>query len=134
MKRFVILCLTLTLVLCGLGGCSKYSSHYSAVMYAHSNDSDSAEMSFYIFDGTEVFTLKSDSSQTAKIRYTGKLETGSLTVFIDCGEGKTELFSLHAGEEINADSDPVSAKTITIIVETSEKCESGALTFELVSD
>ena len=134
MKRFIILCLTLTLVLCGLGGCSKYSSHYSAVMYAHSNDSDSAEMSFYIFDGTEVFDFKCESGQTAKIRYTGKLETGSLTVFVDRGEGKTELFSLHAGEEISADSDPLSAKTVTVIVETNEKCESGALTFELVYD
>ena len=134
MKKYTLLFLALIIVTFGMTGCSKYSSHYNAVLYAHSNDTDSASASFYKFEGTEVFKLKTESGKTAKIHYFGKLESGSLTVFYDCGETKTELFSVQSGDEINACSDSLSADTVYIIIETSEICESGDFSFEINYD
>ena len=134
MKRFTVLLFVLIFAVCGLTGCGKYASHYNTVGHVYSGTSDSARTSFMELDGTEVFKLKCESGKTAEILYSGKLETGSLTVFYDCGEGKTELFSLNAGEEINACSDPFPADTVYIIMETREACQNGSFSFEISCD
>lgn len=120
---FAFLCIT---------GCTKYSSHYTAVLYAHSNDADSASASFYKFEGTEIFKMKIERGKTAKIQYSGKLESGSLTVYYDFGGTKTEMFSMHSGDEVNAYSDELSTGTVYVIIETSELCESGDLVFDII--
>lgn len=134
MKRYILLFLVMIIVVFGMTGCSKYSSHYNAVLHVHSNDSDSASVSFHELDGTEVFKLKCENGKTARIQYSGKLETGSLTVYYDCGEEKTELFSLQAGDEINACSDQLAKSKVYIIIETSEECQDGACSFEIIYD
>ncbi|MBQ0010096.1 MAG: hypothetical protein KBS76_03220 [Ruminococcus sp.] len=134
MKRTVLLLFTMLFLIFSLAGCSKYSSHYHAVAHVHSNSPDSAMVSFYEFDGTEVFKLKCESGKTARIQYSGKLETGSLTVYYDCKGVKTELFSVHSGDEINAYSEEITAGTVYIIVETSEKCQNGVCSFEINYD
>ena len=134
MKRFTVLLFVLIFAVCGLTGCNKYSSHYNTVGHAYSNTSGSAWTSFMELDGTEVFKLKCESGKTAEILYSGKLETGSLTVFYDCGEGKTELFSMQSGEEIHACSDPLTADTVYIIMETREACQNGSFSFEISYD
>lgn len=133
MKRCAFLLLTLIIVAFGMTGCSKYASHYNAVAHIHSNDSDSASTSFSKLDGTEVFKLKCKSDETARIQYSGELEDGSLTVYYDCGGTKAELFSVQSGDEIHAYSDPLTADTVYVIIETSEKCQNGEFTFELFS-
>ena len=134
MKRILLLVSVLVFAVFALTGCSRYVSHYKAVLHATSNDSDSCWTSFHEFQGTEIFKLKCESGNSAKIRYSGKLESGSLTVYADCGGAKQELFSLSSGEEINGCSDPLSADTVYIILETSEKCKDGSLSFELCYD
>ena len=133
MKKFTLLFLALITVIFGMAGCSSYASHYHAVGHVYSNDSDSAWISFIELEGTEVFKLKCQSSETARIRYSGKLETGSLTVYTDCGGTKTELFSLRSGDEITASSEALPADTVHVIIETGEKCLNGSVAFEIVS-
>ena len=115
-----------------LVGCGKYSSHYFAVGHAYSNDSGSAWMSFVEFEGTEVFRLKCKSKNQAEIVYSGKLETGSLTVYCDCGGTKEELFSLQSGDDIQSAGGHLPEDTIYIVIETSEKCRNGNLRFRVV--
>lgn len=134
MKRIVLLLFVLLFVVFGLTGCGKYASHYNAVAHVHSNKSDSAMASFHELDGTEVFKLKCKSGETARIQYSGKLEDGSAIVYYDYRGSKTELFSVRSGDEISAYSDPVTADTVYVIIETGEKCVNGAFAFELVYD
>lgn len=131
MKRIVLLLFALFFVVFGLIGCSKYSSHYNAVGHVYSSDSDSARTSFMEFEGTEVFKLKCKSKNIAGITYSGKLEMGSATVYCDCGGTKTELFSIHSGEEVDSCYDYLPEDTVYIIIETSEKCQNGDFTFEI---
>ncbi len=67
-------------------------------------------------------------------RYTGTLETGSVTVYYDRGDAKEVLFTAKAGEEIDACTEPFSAKTVYVILETDGKCKNGSFTFEIVRD
>lgn len=132
MKKATSLLFALLFVCFALAGCGKYVSSYSAVAFAHSNERASAWMSFMSFSGSQVFKLKCESDNEAAIRYEGKLENGSLSVFYDCGGEKKELFSLHAGDDIQSAGGALPEDTVYIIVETSEKCENGSLSFEIV--
>ena len=131
MKKIVFTLFALLFVIIGLTGCSRYVSHYSTVGHVRSNGPGSAWMSFIKFEGSEVFKLKCSSGKPTRIRYSGELETGSLTVYYDCGEGKTELFSLRSGNKVNAYSEPFIAGTVYVIIETTEKCENGDFNFEI---
>ena len=51
--------ITVCLILLSIAGCGKYTSKYKAVGFVHSNESSTAFMSFYSFDGKMVFKLKS---------------------------------------------------------------------------
>ena len=131
-KRIILLVLAMLFVTFSLVGCNRYSSHYYTIAHGTSNDSDSASVFFGEFEGTEVFKLKIERGKTAKIQYSGKLETGSATVYYDCGEAKTELFSIHSGDEINAYSNKLAAGTVYIIIETNEKCTGGSFDFQII--
>ncbi|MBO4421999.1 MAG: hypothetical protein J5879_01065 [Clostridia bacterium] len=131
MKRTVLLMFALLLITVGSVGCSKYPSHYNAVGFVHSNDTGSAYMSFYEFDGNIAFKLKCKSEDQAGIKYSGKLEEGNITVYYDCGGTKEELFSIHSGEDIQSSGGYLPEDTIYIIVETSDKCRNGDLRFEV---
>lgn len=133
MKRIVPVVLAVLVLALGLAGCSKYVTHYSAIGHATTNDSDSASMSFMEFDGTEVFKLKCSGDQAA-IRYSGQLKTGALSVYYDCGGEKQELFSLRSGDDVHGTGGELPKNTVYIIVETSEKCTNGALSFEVAYD
>ena len=113
----------------GLVGCSKYASHYNAIAFVHSNEKDSAFMEFYRFDGTMTFTLRGGSPCT--LQYSAKLETGSATVYYDCGQGKTALLSIGAGDAPENTVALSSGGTVYVIVETNGQCENGAFYFDL---
>lgn len=44
------------------------------------------------------------------------------------------MFSLHSGDETEACSEEIAAGTVYVIIETSEKCENGNLSFEISYD
>lgn len=134
MKRIVLIAFAMLFLSFSLVGCGKYSSHYNTVGHVYSNDSDSAWMSFIEFEGSEVFKLKCNGYNQAIIKYSGELESGSLTVYYDCGGEKQELFSLHSGDDIQGSGGDLPEDTVYIIIETSEKCYNGSLSFDVMYD
>ncbi len=108
----------------------KYASHFSATLLVTSNDSDSAKMHFGSFKGTKVFKVKVKDEDSV-IRYSGELETGSITVYYDTDGTKEEWFTLQAGESVKGTLDNLSKGKCYIIVETDGKCKDGKLSFEV---
>ena len=131
MKRHVLTLLAVaTLLAVCLSGCGKYQSHYSATAFVHSNESDSAFMNFWKFEGNMVFRLQCKEAEQS-LTYTAKLETGSATVYYDCGDGKTELCAVSAGDETASTLDGLKPGTVYVIVETDGKCENGDFHFDI---
>lgn len=128
MRKTAILLFSAILIL-SLTGCGKYTSSYKAVGFVHANDSDSAIMDFYSFEGRMVFKLK--SSGEGDLKYTAKLESGSTTVYYDFYGTKEELFSISDGEELDAHGGYVESGTVYIIVETDGPCQNGDFQFSL---
>ena len=128
-KMLSAFALGMALLFC-LSGCGKYASHYNATAFVHSNESDSAFMSFWKFEGTMVFKLKCESADEA-LAWSAKLETGSATIFYDCGDGKTELCAVSAGDDLQDVLDELTPGTVYIIVETDGKCETGNFDFKI---
>lgn len=78
MKRIIPLLVSAAMLLC-LSGCGRYSSSYKAIGFVHSNESNSAFMSFHSFEGRMVFKLKSDGE--GELKYSAKLEDGKASVY-----------------------------------------------------
>ena len=113
-----------------LTGCGKYTSHYNAVGFVHSNLSGSAYMDFYSFDGTMVFTLDNEKGTEGRLKYSASLETGSAEVWFDRNGSKEKLFSLSAGDEVSSTAELSENETVYVIVETNGECMNGDLEFE----
>lgn len=128
MKKAGVLLVALILLL-SLAGCGKYSSSYKAVAFVHSNESASAFMSFYSFDGRMVFKLKSGGE--GDIGFSAKLESGSAEVYYDFYGTKQKLFSVSGGDEIDSHGGYVEAGTVYVIVETNGECLNGEFRFDL---
>lgn len=121
------LMLALAMLLCSFG-CGGYKSKYKAVGFVHSNNTESANMSFYTFDGRMVFKLH--TTRESDIKYSAKLESGSATVYYDWA-GKQELFSIKGGEELDSRNGYVDNGTVYIIVETDGECMNGEFSFSI---
>lgn len=132
MKKFIAFLLVLLILSAAFSGCSQYVSKYRAVGFVHSNDSDSAFMNFYTFEGRMVFKLKCRDGSAEEIRYTAKLETGSADVYADFGGEKTKLCTVLPGDETASSFRPPQQGTGYIIVETAEKCQNGDFHFNVV--
>ena len=128
MKKVLAVIVTVVLLL-SFAGCGKYSSSYKAVAFVHSNESTSAFMSFYSFDGRMVFKLK--SAGEGDLKYSAKLETGSATVYYDYYGTRTELFSINSGDELDSHGGYIEAGTVYVIVETNGECRNGEFHFSL---
>ena len=127
-KKITILLVSVFLLIT-LTGCGKYSSSYKAVAFVHSNETDSAFMSFYSFEGRMIFKLK--SSAEGDLKYTAKLESGNAAVYYDFYGTKQELFSISAGEEIDSHGGYIESGTVYIIVETDGSCQNEEFHFSL---
>ncbi len=114
-----------------LTGCSRYFSRYKAVGFVHSNSSRSAFMNFFEFEGTMAFRLKNKNSNGGQISYSASLETGDATVYFDCSGTKTELFSIHSGEDVDSSLMLPEAGTVYILVQSDGKCQNGSFRFEI---
>ena len=112
-----------------LTACSRYSSHYRAVAFVHSNEKTSAFMSFSSFEGRMVFRLR--SSGDGEISYTAELGSGDVTVYYDAFGTKEKLFSVSEGEKLSSGGGYVGSGTVYIIVETDGECHNGNLHFRL---
>lgn len=128
MKKAFSLMIAIVMIL-SLAGCSKYSPKYKAVGFVHSNDSSSAYMNFYSFEGRMVFRLNSPGE--GAIKYAAKLESGTATVYYDYLGTKSELVSVSGGDELDSYGGYVDVGTVTIIVETNGECRNGEFRFNL---
>jgi len=99
MKKIAVL-MVCALLMVSLAGCGKYVSSYKAVAFVHSNESDSAFMNFYSFEGRMVFKLKSPAE--GDIKYSARLESGNAVVYYDSNGTRQELFSISGGEETDS--------------------------------
>lgn len=122
----ILISLCIVCLVC-LAACSKYNSHYSALMLITTNTSKSASIRFTSLNGTKVFKLKSDGV----LNYSAKLTGGSATVFYDYNGTKMELFSIGAGQEVGPTSVNVTPGTVYVIVQTNGKCEEGQFRFDV---
>ncbi len=128
MKK-VLTVIVAALMLFSLAGCSKYSSKYKAIGFVHSNESSSAFMEFYSFDGKMVFKL--NSTGEGALKYTAKLESGSATVYYDYLDTKSELFTVNSGDKLDSYGGYVDVGTVYVIVETDGECKNGDFRFSL---
>jgi len=118
------------LLIFALSACGEHASSYKAIGFVHSNESDSAFMSFYQFNGRMVFKLKC-TDPDAHIKYSGELESGSMTVSYECGGEQSELFSLGDGSAVDSTGGDLEKGKVYIYVETDGKCNNGKLDFSL---
>lgn len=131
MKKIATVMIAAVLCVMCFAGCDKYTSKYNAVGFVHSNDPDSASMSFSEFEGTMVFKLESKGSKS-KLRYSAKLEKGSAKISYDCDGTKKGLYTVKEGEKTKATANGLEGETIYIIIETNQKCVNGEMSFEIV--
>lgn len=133
MKKGAIILLAAVLllsVLC-LSSCSKYTSKYKAIGFVHSNSPDSSFMIFHEFEGTMAAKMKNKNETGGQLVYSAKLETGEITVSCDADGTKSELFTIHSGEEINSTFTLPASGTVYVIVQTNGKCQNGDLHFDI---
>ena len=121
----------MTLALFCLTGCDAETSGFKATTYVQSNTSDHVSMKFGSLEGKDDFKLTAKGKSPKKLRYTGKLGTGSATVYYEVGSEKKELFSIKAGEEVDSYAGEFTDTTIKLYFETKEKCKDGKFTFDL---
>lgn len=126
MRKHLPILLLVLVALAVLVGCSKYVSHYSALMLVTEQSPKAGSISFSSFNGTKVFKLKSDGH----LNYSAKLGEGSATVYYDDGT-KVELFSIHGGQEIKPSSANVGSGTVYVFVQTDGRCKDGSFSFDV---
>ena len=122
----ILISLCVVCLVC-LAACSKYNSHYSALMLITTNTSKSASIRFTSLNGTKVFRLKS----SGLLNYSAELSGGNATVYYDSNGTKTELFKISSGQSVGPASISVTPGTVYVIVETDGKCESGNFSFDV---
>ena len=114
-----------------LGGCAKYPSSHNASGFVHTNRSKTADMTFSSFSGSQTFTMQADGGEGGQISYSARLESGEATVYYDSDGTKKELFSVRAGENVDAAGGELKKGTLYVIVETSGNCTNGEFHFSI---
>lgn len=128
LKLAVVMLLAIT-TFC-FAACSTYVSRYSAIASITKNTREEGSIKFGELDGSYVFKLKPD--EDGEISYEATFESGSLKVYYDAGEGKTELFAISSGEELSGKEGNVKkGQTVYIIIETDGKCTEGDFAFHV---
>ena len=130
-KVFFVISVFMTLALFCLTGCDVETSGFKATTYVQTNTSTSAHMKFGSLEGGDDFTLKAKGNSPKKLKYTGKLGSGSATVYYETDGEKKELFTIKGGEKVDSSAGEFTDTTIKLYFETNEKCKDGKFTFEL---
>ena len=131
MMRKILLLFAAAALALSLAGCGRYVSHYHAIGFVHSNESDSAFMSFYSFDGSMVFKLKNRNDSGGQLEASAKLESGSAAVYVDDNGTKRELCVVGAGDDVETAAVLSGRGTVYVIVETDGKCMNGDFRFDV---
>ncbi len=129
LKRILTVALVIVMVFC-MAGCGGHSSHFRATMMIRNNTSKSAFTNFHKMEGTLVFKLN-NKNVSGKIKYSGRLEKGSATVYYEIDGAKKELFTVGEGGNVSATLENVGKGKIYVFVETNGKCEGGDFQFDL---
>lgn len=128
MKKTVISFL-FALVAISLSGCASMSTQsYSASGFVHNNTDSRAFMDFNRFKGNMNFTLEAEGSD--RIHYSACLEEGSAVVYVKSDDGKEELFTVEAGEDIDSSFMPKSGDVHLEFV-ADDTCRGGKVSFEI---
>ncbi len=128
MKKIMVVLVSLLLI-CSLVGCSKYSSHYSALLLISSQLSDSGYIRFSSFKGQKVFKFR--SKEDSVLNCSLKLESGEAMVYYDYDGTKEELVAVRSGDDFDLTDVRITAGTTYVIVETNGKCENGDFQFKV---
>ena len=131
MKKTTVCLLAVLMIFCVfcMPACGKYVSKFRAVACVHSNTTRQASLTYSDFTGTMVFKLKCKDGET--LNYSGKVESGAVTVYYDDNGTKKELFSVATGEEKTDSLQNPDSGTLYIIVESPEKSLNGDFSFSL---
>ncbi len=130
-KMMIVSALFLCLLSFALSGCDKYVSSCSVMACVQTNTSSKASVSFSKLTGKMVYKLKTDTTKV--IHYTGELNSGSITVYYDTDGTKKEMFTIKAGENVDATLGSLQKGTTYVILETNEKSSNGSFCFEVES-
>ena len=135
MKKFArVLISTMTLVLCfALCACgTKYHDHYSSSAMVEKNSDIEASVSFDSFSGTYVIKLRSNGTDEVFITYNATLKDGSVKVYYDYNDEKSDLFEIEAGGSVDSKTEAfIGNKIIYVIIESDGKCGEGSFSFTL---
>ena len=115
-----------------LTGCGKYVSSYQAVGLVRSNVSNSAYLNFHSLKGRIAFHLNHNKDNQV-LEYGGYVETGTVNVFYDDGNGKNELFTVSSTESVTSTLEEFNRGIVYVIVETDGKCGNGNFHFDIKS-
>lgn len=129
-KIAVVLMAVLLIAAAGLQACKGYSSHYNAFGLVQNNTSREASAKFNTLQGTMTYRLKATEKDEA-IKFRCTLESGSLSVYYDCGPGRELLFKASGGDVIEDHGGRLQPGTVYVIVETEGTCRKGGFRFEL---
>ncbi len=133
-KRHIVTAAVLFILLAGLAcltSCTKYSSHYSAVMLVQTNTQKEASVHFSTLSGRMVLKMKSTSDSEQRLDYSVSLGEGSLSIKVDCAGTTTDLPGLNGGDSHSGNLDNIGVGTVYVIIETDGKCRDGKLEFTL---
>lgn len=130
-KATLLLLVLMTIALACLTSCSKYSSHYSALMLVQSNTPQAASVSFSGFEGRLVLKMKSKADSAERMNFDVSLGEGNLTVSVDCAGVNAELLNLKGGDSYAYHLDNIGVGTVYVIIDSDGKCNDGRLSFTL---
>ena len=112
-----------------LAGCATMSAQrYSASGFVHNNTDTRAYMDFNRFKGNMNFTLEAGDGD--RIHDSASLEEGSAVVYVKSDDGKEELFSVEAGEDIDSSFAPEGGDVHLEFV-ADDTCRGGKVSFEI---
>lgn len=130
-KYWIAVVMVMMALITGLTGCSGYASSFKTTMCVTTNTAKDASLSFSTLEGTKVFQMKVDKNAEGVLKYAGKLDGGSATVYYDDNGTKKKLFSVGAGEKVEQSLEGLETGKLYVIIETDGKCEEGKFTFEV---
>ncbi len=132
MKKTAVFIIAVILCTMCLTGCGGYRSKYEAVALVHSNTPQRGELAFSEFKGTYVFKLKRPD-ENAKLAVGGKLQSGSLTVYVDHDGKEREFLTIDEPGKMQMNTKKgLENETIYVIVQADNKCYEGALVIKFM--
>ena len=126
MKK-ILLVLLMALFILGLTGCTKSV----ATMMTENHNDNSMDLGFSSLEGERSFVMNVPKKVDGVLKYSGKLDSGSIKVCYKNGGRKTDLFTLSGNDSVEGNLDGIKKGKLEIFLETDGKCEEGSFSFEI---